>query len=78
MIFLTIIWLLAIVWAKNDKTRTDVFCQDDLPNLKVGDIQLNSNNFNKFKKDNKLFVLGISDSDCDDCCSSEPLLRDLQ
>ena len=51
------------------------YCDPAFPNLAVGDALLNAENFDEFKKDNKLFVLGVSDSNCGECCVSEPLLH---
>ncbi|CDW90844.1 UNKNOWN [Stylonychia lemnae] len=53
-------------------------CSADLPNLSVGDQNLTQSNFEKFKKANNLFVLGLSDSGCPQCCTSEELLLSLQ
>lgn len=53
-------------------------CNAQYPNLSVGDIQLSDNNFYEFKKNNKLYILGISDSDCPQCCTTEDLLNSLQ
>ena len=52
-------------------------CRQDHPNLSIGDTFLTTSNFMKFKKDNQLFVLGISDSECVHCCHSELLLHSL-
>ena len=46
-----------------------------MPPLSVGDKNLTQSNFIEFKKSNKLFVLGISDSQCKECCQSEPILH---
>ena len=48
-----------------------------MPNLSVGDIVLTQPAYEKFKKDNNLFVLGLSDSTCSACCVSEPMLSRL-
>jgi len=32
----------------------------------------------RFYKDNPMFVLGFSDSRCDNCCWTEPLLKELE
>ena len=39
-------------------------CNKDLPNLSVGDVNLTYENYEKFKKSNNLFVLGVSDKNC--------------
>ena len=51
--------------AKGGRQET---CDPELPNLSVGDVWLDSGNFPQFKKSNKLFILGISNSQCDTCC----------
>jgi hypothetical protein len=33
--------------------------------------------FEKFKKDNEVFVLGISDSQCEHCCFTEGMLNSV-
>ena len=48
-----------------------------LPNLSVGSIHLNQNNYMQFKKENRLFVLGMSDKNCEECCLAEELLNDV-
>lgn len=50
-------------------------CDPSLPTLSVGDRTLTDGDFLKFKRANKLFVMGIADSSCADCCQSEPLLK---
>jgi hypothetical protein len=44
----------------------------------VGDVNLTDKNYATFKKKNQLFVLGLSDSTCETCCHSEPLLSRLR
>jgi len=43
----------------------------------VGDYNLTTANFDKYKKSNNIFVMGISDSSCLGCCTSEEFLNDL-
>ena len=44
-------------------------CQDEPDNLSVGHEWLTDENYRKFKTANqKLFVLGVSDSSCARCC----------
>jgi len=43
----------------------------------VGDQMLDSKNYYDFKKKNKVFILGVSDSNCVECCQDEPLLAFL-
>ena len=54
-------------------------CDSKLPNLSVGDVWLDDQNYMKFKKKHKLFILGVSDSTCDKgvCCHSETVLNSL-
>jgi hypothetical protein len=42
----------------------------------VGDINLSDKSYESFKKQNQLFILGMSDSNCERCCQSEPLLKE--
>lgn len=39
---------------------------------------LDSSNWDSFKKNNEVFILGISDSLCRTCCQNEPFLKKLQ
>jgi hypothetical protein len=48
-----------------------------LPNLSVGDVNLTNKNYMKYKKSQKVFILAVSDSQCSDCCQSEPILNEL-
>ena len=65
--------LVAIVQGKKGE------CTDELPHLEAGHIQLTDKNYTKWKKDNnKLHVLGISDSSCQDCCHTESILSQLK
>jgi hypothetical protein len=44
-------------------------CRADMPTLSVYDTKIDSNSkWINFKKKNKLFILGISDSKCYTCC----------
>lgn len=52
-------------------------CIAELPNLSVGDVVLTKTTYDKFKKDNNIFILGLSDSTCSGCCVSEPMLSNL-
>jgi hypothetical protein len=49
-------------------------CNPDTPNLSVGDMNITANNFDKIKKENEVFILGISDIQCDTCCFTEGIL----
>jgi len=53
-------------------------CDPDLPNLSVSDFNLTDKSYANFKKKNSLFILGMSDSTCQSCCTSEPLLNKLR
>ena len=54
-------------------------CQDEPDNLSVGHEWLTDENYRKFKTANqKLFVLGVSDSSCARCCQSESMLSQLK
>ena len=53
-------------------------CRADAPTLSVYDIMMDDTNWISFKKKNKIFILGISNSECETCCQNEPLLRFMQ
>ena len=55
----------------------DMRCHPDMPNLSVGDVNLTEANFEKFKKENELFILAISDSQCLRCCFTEQFLDEI-
>ena len=44
------------------------------PTLAIQDTMLTDDNFYEFKKKHKLYVIGVTDSGCPDCCQDEPLL----
>ena len=46
--------------------------------MAVGDFNLTDKNYNLFKKQNTLFIVGMSDSECTLCCTSERFLKSLQ
>ena len=60
----------------------DYDCNDDFEHMSVGHIHLTDANYSKFKKEvmatSKIFVLGASDSSCDQCCFTEELLSNLK
>lgn len=47
-----------------DELKNAVNCNPDLPNLSVGDYNLTTSNFYKYKEKHQLFILGISDKEC--------------
>ena len=59
---------------RGNKTWKSQNCHPGVPNLSVGDVNLTAANFDKFKQDNEVFILGISDSQSDRCCYTEGLL----
>ena len=57
----------------------NIECQNEPENLSVGHEWLTDENYRKFKTANqKLFVLGVSDSSCARCCQSESILSQLK
>ena len=60
----------------------DYACNEDLEHFSVGHINLTDSNYIKFKKDvmatSKVFILGASDSSCEQCCFTEALLNNLK
>ncbi len=61
---------------RQQKAR-DRNCNPDLPNLSVGDVNLTHANFNTFKKANNIYILGVSDLQCDHCCFLEGMLNNV-
>lgn len=54
-------------------------CNPKLPNLSVNEEdELNSDNIEKWKRENKLYIMGVSNSDCDECCYTESFLEELR
>jgi hypothetical protein len=72
---------LALTLAEEQLSATERFkkqnCSPNLPNLSVGDFNLTQATFEKFKQDNEIFVLGISDSQCEQCCFTEGMLNSV-
>jgi hypothetical protein len=68
------------VFAQGPIRNYEEKCDKNLPNLSVGDVFLNDENYMKFKKKHKVFILGASDSKCESgsCCHSETVLKSLQ
>ena len=76
LLLLSLSCLLSAALGKDQAPQASTeLCRKDLPTLSIGDYNLTQNNFMKFKKQNKLFVLGIADSQCRSCCQSEPMLQ---
>ena len=74
---LCIVNLLPIAVSQNAFPPID--CAGELENLSIGHKWLTDGNYKKFKKENqKLFVLGVSDSSCNRCCQSESVLNQLK
>ena len=73
---LTSLLLLATLTMADPQTKQ---CQPERPNLAAGHIQLTDKNYAKWRKDNeKLHILGVSDSSCKDCCHTEQILEKLK
>ena len=64
-------------FGETTKDQTKIACDPSLPNLIVGDVNLTDKNIDAFKKQNPVFIIGMSDSTCDLCCTTEPLLKEL-
>jgi hypothetical protein len=39
-------------------------CNPEYPHFSAGDLNLTASNFDKFKKNNNVFVMGLSDKSC--------------
>ena len=63
--------------SRGNKTWKSQNCHPAFPNLSVGDVNLTAANFDKFKQDNEVSILGISDSQCERCCYTEGLLYSI-
>ena len=59
--------------------NTKVNCIPELPTLEVAkENKIRSYaEYTKMVKENHFFILGVSDSTCETCCDSEPLLLDI-
>ena len=58
---------------------TPPYCNKDLPTLSVAkDRIIKAEDWKKFVKDTPLFVVGVTDSGCRTCCSSETVLLELE
>ena len=76
--FLVIISLLATLTSAG-KYSHGVECTDEFPHLEAGHILLTDDNWDKWYKDNqKLHVLGVSDTSCRRCCQTEEMLHKIK
>ena len=68
-----------VVSSDPEETFKEERCDKDLPTLSVGIDNLikTKPEWDKFVKENPLFVVGGADSTCPGCCDSEIILRDL-
>jgi hypothetical protein len=54
-------------------------CDKKLPNLSVNEEDdIGSDNIEKWKRENKLYIMGVGNSECDECCYTEPFLEELR
>eukprot|EP00347_Sterkiella_histriomuscorum_P004030 403362013 len=60
--------------SESERRARDRNCAPNLPHLSVGDVNLTAKNYEKFKRENEVFILGISDNQCDHCCFTEGML----
>ena len=82
MLINSLCWILLtlpLLFANENYTQTtdDLKCDPELPHFSVGDVNLTKENYEDFKTKNKVFVLGLSDSECTECCYIEPMLKHL-
>lgn len=66
------------VFLKNQDLQKEQQCNPDLPNLSVGNGNLTDKTIAKYKKDYSLFIIGMSNSECELCCSTESFLKMLK
>ena len=73
------LWLISFSIADEEyaKTADDLKCDPQLPHFSVGDVNLTKENYEAFKVDHKVFILGLSDSECSKCCYMESMLKRL-
>lgn len=57
---------------------SDVKCLPEHPHFSAGDLNLTKANYDTFKAQHRVFVLGLSDSDCETCCYMESMLHHLK
>ncbi len=63
------------------KSTTDldqVECDPRLPHFSVGDVNLTKENYEEYKRAHSVFLLGLSDSECEKCCYMEKMLEKLK
>lgn len=63
-----------------DNEELRVGCNPRLPNLSVGDFFVDNSTLSlkEYKAKNKVFILALSDSTCDNCCKGENLLEEIR
>ena len=70
------------LWGLTIARKFDYDCNEEYQHLTVGHLNLTDDNYSKFKKDimatTKVFVMGVSDSSCVQCCFTEALLDNLK
>ncbi len=60
---------------ENQQTLDDLKCDPNYPHFSVGDINLTKETYEEYKKTHPVFLLGLSDSECEKCCYIEPMLN---
>ena len=77
-----ILWLILLFLLPLSKAEQvpgdDIKCVPEFPHFSAGNINLTKDNYEDFKAHNKVFILGLSDSDCDKCCYMESMLDHLK
>jgi len=59
-------------------SSNEVECDPAYPHFSAGDLNLTKDNYEEFKKQNKVFLLGLSDSECTKCCYMERMISKLK
>lgn len=79
IVFFVLIFILYLISGQqNDDIDPKTGCNKKYPHFSIGNINLTKENYEDFKAKNSVFLLGISNSSCTDCCFMEPILNLLQ
>ena len=77
-----ILWLILLFLLPLSKAEqvpgVDIKCDPEFPHFRAGNINLTKDYYEDLKAHNKVFILGLSDSDCDKCCYMESMLDHLK
>ena len=66
--------LLAVIFAK---PQQKIECDPNFPHFSAGDFNITQNNYKKYTESKSPLILGISNSECKDCCYLESMLNKI-